>query len=377
MYALASSGFGFRRSKITRNDKKILCIRQNYVLVGFFQTKTNKKEVFHYVPIRETLKVMCEDKCVKSHTLRSPIEGKSALEDVQDGMVFKKNQFFRENPNALQIILFQDACELSNPLGSAKKKHKLLGVYFTLGNLDPRCHSQIDHMQLVLLCKESHLKEYGQGKVFGPLVSDIQTLENTGITLQNGGVVKGTIITICGDNLGSHCIGGFCESFKAHYYCRYCNRTKAQIIEMSNAGEIRTQESYKRIVQNLQDTGEEHCEGIKFNSVFNGLSHFHLAMPGLPPCLGHDLFEGVVDYDMTLFISYFIEKKWFTQDLLNKKIAQFPFRGNDVSNRPCVVSKTKLGGQAVQTWHFVRFFTLLEFEFVQDTEDEVWKLVFV
>ena len=38
MYALASSGFGFRRSKVTRNDKKILCIRQNYVLVEFFQT---------------------------------------------------------------------------------------------------------------------------------------------------------------------------------------------------------------------------------------------------------------------------------------------------------------------------------------------------
>ena len=38
MYALASFGFGFRRSKITRNDKKILCIRQNYVLVEFFQT---------------------------------------------------------------------------------------------------------------------------------------------------------------------------------------------------------------------------------------------------------------------------------------------------------------------------------------------------
>ena len=38
MYALASFEFGFRRSKITRNDKKILCIRQNYVSVEFFQT---------------------------------------------------------------------------------------------------------------------------------------------------------------------------------------------------------------------------------------------------------------------------------------------------------------------------------------------------
>ena len=42
MYALASFGFGFRRSKIIRNDKKSLCIRQNYVLVEFFQTKSSK-----------------------------------------------------------------------------------------------------------------------------------------------------------------------------------------------------------------------------------------------------------------------------------------------------------------------------------------------
>ena len=43
MYALASFGFGFRMSTITRNDKKILYIRQNYVLVEFFQTNHSFK----------------------------------------------------------------------------------------------------------------------------------------------------------------------------------------------------------------------------------------------------------------------------------------------------------------------------------------------
>ena len=32
----ASFGFGFRKSKISRNDKKILCIRPNHVLVEFY-----------------------------------------------------------------------------------------------------------------------------------------------------------------------------------------------------------------------------------------------------------------------------------------------------------------------------------------------------
>ena len=159
--------------------------------------------------------------------------------------MFKSNPFFIENHNALQILLFQDACEISNPLGSAKKKHKLLAVYYTLGNLDPRCRSQIDPIQLVLLCKESHLKKYGHERIFGPLLEDIGALKNTGITLDGGQIIKGSVLAICGDNLGSHYIGGFCESFQAHYYCRYCNLTKGKIAEMmSKTEESRTPESY-------------------------------------------------------------------------------------------------------------------------------------
>ena len=37
MYALASFQFGFRRSNISKKYKNILCIRQNHVLVEFFQ----------------------------------------------------------------------------------------------------------------------------------------------------------------------------------------------------------------------------------------------------------------------------------------------------------------------------------------------------
>ena len=340
-------------------------------------THKKKKECFHYVPIQETLKVMCEDKSMKNHMLRLPMEKeRGVFEDVHDGRVFKRNAFFTENPNSLQIILFQDACEISNPLGAAKKKHKILAVYFTLGNLDPRCRSIIDPMQLVLLCKESYLKKYGHDQIFGPLIKDIQALEQSGITLESGEILKGSVLVICGDNLGSHCIGGYCESFQSHYYCRYCTLTKTQIAEMHASTEkLRTPETYNRIIQQLQDSDEEKFEGIKFDSVFNSLDHFHVAMPGLPPCLGHDLFEGVVDFDLTLCIAYFIDKKWFTLDLFNEKLAQFPFCGNDVPNRPFAISKTKLGGHAVQNWWTLRFFTLVVFELVQDIGDEVWKFV--
>jgi hypothetical protein len=40
-----------------------------------------------------------------------------------------KINFVIENPNALQILLYQDEFEVVNPLGSAKGKHKLFAVY--------------------------------------------------------------------------------------------------------------------------------------------------------------------------------------------------------------------------------------------------------
>ena len=41
-------------------------------------------------------------------------------------------------------------------------------------------------------------------------------------------------------------------------------------------------------------------KGIKSESIFNQLHFFHFCNPGLPPCLGHDLFEGVVAYDLAI-----------------------------------------------------------------------------
>lgn len=61
-------------------------------------------------------------------------------------------------------------------------------------------------------------------------------------------------------------------------------------------------------LEKLEDTLDLHYEGIKFNSVFKKLDHFHVCNPGLPPCLGHDLFEEVVTYDLKIYIDYFVKK---------------------------------------------------------------------
>lgn len=75
-------------------------------------------------------------------------------------------------------------------------------------------------------------------------------------------------------------------------------------------------------------------------------------MPGLPPCLGHDLFEGVVATDMVLIIKHLVGQQYFSIDYLNNKIKKFKYvyLGSDQNNKPCTFKSNsdKLNGNAVQ-----------------------------
>ncbi len=48
--------------------------------------------------------------------------------DFKDGSAWKKNQYFKDNPNALTGQLYSNCVELDNPLGPSKGIHKALNV---------------------------------------------------------------------------------------------------------------------------------------------------------------------------------------------------------------------------------------------------------
>lgn len=93
-------------------------------------------------------------------------------------------------------------------------------------------------------------------------------------------------------------------------------------------GPTRTSSSYKFAIADGAGT-----TGIKFYSVLNALEYYHVCSPGLPPCLAHDLFEGVVAYDLALYLQYFIKnQKVFSCEQLNYSIFNFKYNGSDARN---------------------------------------------
>lgn len=190
-------------------------------------------------------------------------------------------------------------------------------------------------MQLVLLCREQDFKYFGVNKVFAPLIEDLKILEQRGVVTSDGIVLKGSLVFTAGDNLGSHSIGGFLENFsRSTYFCRYCEVCRDDFLTNPiSCGTKRTAQSYASNLQEQETTATDSERRVKLDAAYNQLSHFHVCQPGLPPCLGHDLFEGVIAYDLPLYIRHLVEDNHFTYLQLirfNKHALEKTLNGTDV-----------------------------------------------
>lgn len=333
---------GQLKSDITRKHffkQKFNFVDPKQIYLG---TDTAGKERFsHYVPVKETLASPFRQTSVREQYNQSKMLYSiyKVMEDIKDGTCSKQNAIFHEHPSSLSIMLYQDAFEVVNPLGSGKNKHKILAVYMTLGEILPQYRSLVDPVQLVLLCRDEDFKQFGQQKDFSSLVADLKYLEDSGFQSVDGTILKAGLIVICGDNLGSHCIGGFSENFSTNKdFCLYCLIDRDTFRQQSlNLGLKRTNRNYAHSVDQLTTTDQCMVDGIKFNSVLNSLNDFHVC-GGLPPCLGHDLFEGIVANDLAVYIKHLVTvEKHFTYNELNRAITQFRHLGSDSHNAPCAV----------------------------------------
>ena len=98
----------------------------NYVdpVPQFLGTDENGKECFaQYIPVLETFKSQSVQDQYASTRLEP--SAPDVYQDVRDGEGFQNNLLLKSEPFSIGIILYQDAFEVVNPLGSGKKKHSV------------------------------------------------------------------------------------------------------------------------------------------------------------------------------------------------------------------------------------------------------------
>jgi hypothetical protein len=185
-----------------------------------------------YVPILQMIQELFKNTDILSK-IREPNTEPGYYVSYRDGSHFQENELLSTEDLHLAIQLYIDDLEIANPLGTSRKVHKLCAVYWVLANVPPKYRSAMHTIQLAMLAKVTDLKKYGYAAVLAPLVRDIHTLEQDGVFIESVGQnVKGTIFCVSADNLAAHGLGGFLESFRAGYVCRFCMATSEQFKQL-------------------------------------------------------------------------------------------------------------------------------------------------
>ena len=253
----------------------------------------------------------------------------------------------------------------------ANNKHKLMFVYFTVGNLNSFNRSSFKNIHLVSVFRNSQVKRYGLKVLLRPVVNDLKLLEK-GVEMHlKGGILRvfGTLAITTADNLGSHEIGGFKLGFAfAFRPCRHCLATAEDIQTVYSDGDIppRTIEQHTWACAQIGTDLEGHASrvyGVTEDSILNELEHFSV-LTGLVPDAMHDVLEGSLPVVVIELINYLLEKKYITLKTLNASIRNFKYGINEVKNKPCEIDAThlkkkKLRQSAAQLWTLATLLPLM------------------
>lgn len=182
------------------------------------------------------------------------------------------------------------------------------------------------------------------------------------------------MVLLLGDNKEANTILGFVRGFRANHYCRFC---RLPLSEM-NHSTVENPED-RRNVHNYDEDVLMHNQtetGVREYAPFNYLPHFHVTDSSTED-LSHNVDGGVCHYNFLECFYYFIyNQRFFTLDMLNDKIAAFPFGIDEQANIPQPITRehfknTKFKMSMSEMANFTHNITFIVGELVPEN-DVVW-----
>lgn len=108
----------------------------------------------------------------------------------------QNNRLFKNHPESVQIQIFNDGFEMCHALKSKTGLHSQVAFYFAIRNLPHELAFNLDNIHLVVLCNALDLKqeETDYNNIWKLIVDDLLCLEETGIDIGDGVLLKGNAI---------------------------------------------------------------------------------------------------------------------------------------------------------------------------------------
>ena len=211
----------------------------------------------YYIPFKRTIRLLNLPEFV-NQLQQSHCSHDGIMRDVCDGAYVKTHPILGEE-GTIQIILNTDELELTNPLGTHVKKHKIMMFYALFGNILPQYRSKLATIQLVAVAKSVHIKKHGIKNLLCDFLSTVNELTTCGVSLILDGqakVIKSNLALVPADTPAAQSLGGFKEGVSfAQKPCRRCNiDTKSfKSAYHSSAFKLRNENEHKERCNVLAD----------------------------------------------------------------------------------------------------------------------------
>lgn len=109
---------------------------------------------FQYISILNPLQHILDCQTILDQVNLNTVDNQPQRTCVQICKTIFNGAFFNENEllskqESISLILYIDEFEICNPLGTSRRKHKMCGLYWILGNLPPGCNSALSSIYLL------------------------------------------------------------------------------------------------------------------------------------------------------------------------------------------------------------------------------------
>ena len=236
--------------------------------------------------------------------------------------------------NFVNINIFIDDFQLCNPLMSKKsQKNSVTGIYYRIISSNKFKFSGKKYIYLLGLCHSQTFKTHSEA-ILQYIAKEINKLIDNPfpVTIRSQTVLcRLNIGYFSLDSKSGSFLLGMKQSFNHNYCCRFCieprDKFKDCFYERSS---IRDQDLYLHHLSQIHYLENENYDMFGLQR-FSPLRHFRCQnyFEICPPCIGHDIFEGICPKIFDFSIRYFINQGFFTYQFFINKVKCTNLFGKD------------------------------------------------
>lgn len=151
------------KGSLSTDHRKNLYFKEHFTVIEPTQYLYDRmhKNHFVYVSLYNVLECLLDRTDILDKIVFNQQSTSGHFESFQDGSYFQENRLLGDQDLAISLGLYVDEFEVCNPLGTSRKIHKIVAIYWVVLNLPSQFRSSLHSIQLAVLGKSEDVRFFG------------------------------------------------------------------------------------------------------------------------------------------------------------------------------------------------------------------------